>query len=108
MQAIIETILSRGFIEFSHQGRTYLIQAESNKGWDYLSLWRTAPGPTCLHRVFFDGPDGISEEAIRELLDRPFSDEHTIREILQSPETTLCPSSKRNGCQRVDKVLSPR
>ena len=87
MNTIIETILTRGFIEFFYQGRTYLIQVENNKGWDYLSLWRTAPDSTCMRRVFFDGPDGVSEETIQELLDQPFSDEHTVRDILQSPET---------------------
>ena len=86
METIIEKILTHGFIEFSYQGKTYLIQVENNKGWDYLSLWRTAPDSACLRRVFFDGMDGISEEAIRDLLDQPFSDEHTIREIIQSPE----------------------
>ena len=83
MEPIIETILKRGFMEFSYQGRTYLIQVENNKGWDYLSLWRTAPDSTCLRRVFFDGMDGVSEEAIRDLFDQPFSDEHTLREIIQ-------------------------
>ena len=86
METIIETILSRGYYEFSYQGKTYLIQTESNKGWDYLSLWRTAPDWICMSRVFFDGPDGASEEAVRELFDLPFSDGHTIREIIQSPE----------------------
>ena len=87
MNAIIETILSRGFAEFSYRGKTYLIQVENNKGWDYVSLWRTAPDSTCMLRVFFDGPDGVSEETVRELLDQPFSDGATVREITQSPET---------------------
>ena len=87
MKTIIQAILTRGFLEFSYQGKTYLIQTENNKGWDYLSLWRTAPDPSCLRRVFFDGLDGVSEEAVQELLDQPFSDGHTVREIIQSPET---------------------
>ncbi len=87
MDTVVETILSRGFAEFSHLGRTYLIQAENNKGWDYLSLWRTAPDAFCLQRVFCDDAGGVSGEAVRELLDRPFDAEHTVREILQSPET---------------------
>ena len=86
METIIETILSRSYLEFSYQDKTYLIQVENNKGWDYISLWRTAPDSTCLLRVFFDGLDGVSEDAVRELLDQPFSDEHTVREIIQSPE----------------------
>ena len=84
---IVKTILALGSFEFAYQGRTYLIQAESNKGWDYLSLWRSAPDYICLNRVFFDGIEGVSEETIRELFDQPFSDEHTVREIIQSPET---------------------
>ena len=87
METIIETILSRSYLEFSYQDKTYLIQTENNKGWDYISLWRTAPDSTCMLRVFFDGLTGVSEEAVRELLDRPFDAEHTVREILQSPET---------------------
>ncbi len=83
MEPIIETIRSRGWFEFSYQGRTYLIQTENNKGWDYLGLWCTAPGFTCMSRVFLDGSDDISEETIRELLDRSFPGEHTLREILQ-------------------------
>ena len=87
MDTIIETLRSRGSVEFSHLGGTYLIQAESNKGWDYLGLWRTAPDAFCLQRVFYDDPEGVSEEAVRKLLDQPFNEEHTVREILQSPET---------------------
>lgn len=83
MDPIIETIRSRGWFEFSWQGKTYLIQTENNKGWDYLSLWCTAPGFTCMSRVFFDGVDGIPEETIQELFDQPFSEEHTVREIVQ-------------------------
>lgn len=86
MNPLIEAFLTRGYCEFSYRGKTYLIQAENNKGWDYLSLWRTAPNLTCMSRVFFDGLDGVSEEAVQELLDQPFTDEHTIREIIQSPE----------------------
>ena len=86
MNTRMEAILTRGYCEFSYQGRTYLIQTENNKGWDYLSLWRTAPDLTCMSRVFFDGLDGVSEETVRELLDQSFSAEYTIREIMQSPE----------------------
>ena len=83
METIIETIRSCGYFEFSYQGKTYLIQAENNKGWDYLSLWCTAPCLSCMHRVFFDGSDGVPEETMQELFDQPFSEEHTVREIIQ-------------------------
>ena len=86
METIIETVLSHGLIEFSYQGRTYLIQVENNKGWDYLSLWRTTPDSTCLRRVFFDGPEGLSAETVQELFDQPFDDEYTLREIMESAE----------------------
>ena len=87
MDKLIETIRSDGFAEFSYHGATYLIQEENNKGWRYLSLWRTAPDALCIYRVFFDDPDEIPADAIRELLDRPFPDGDTLREVLQSPET---------------------
>lgn len=83
MEAIIETIRLRGYFEFSYQGKAYLIQTENNKGWDYLSLWCTAPGLSCMRRVFFDGSDGVPEEAMQELFDQPFSEKHTLREIMQ-------------------------
>ncbi len=82
MEPIIEKILAHGWFEFAHQGKTYLIQRESNKGWDYLSLWCTAPGFTCMSRVFLDGLDGVSEDTIQELLSQSFSDEHTVREMM--------------------------
>ncbi len=87
METIIETILTLGYFEFTHQGKTYLIQVESNKGWDYLSLWRSAPDCFCLNRVFFDGIEGVSADTIQELFDQPFLDEYTVREIIQSPDT---------------------
>ena len=87
METAIKQLLSGGFAEFSFHGASYLIQEENNKGWYYLSLWRTAPDYTCMRRVFFDVLDGVTEETVRELLAQPFSDEYTIQEILQSPET---------------------
>lgn len=83
MEAIIKTIRLRGYFEFSYQGKAYLIQTENNKGWNYLSLWCTAPGLSCMRRVFFDGSDGVPEEAMQELFDQPFSEKHTLREIMQ-------------------------
>lgn len=86
MEAITEKILSDGFAEFSHQGETYLIQQESNKGCHYLSLWRSAPGAACLCRVCFDVFDGVSEETVEELLDRLLPGGRTLRDMLRSPE----------------------
>ena len=87
MNTIAETILSGGFAEFAYRGETYLIQQEHNKGCHYLSLWRLTPSSRCMCRACFDDYDGVSEETIRELFDQPFSEEHTVRDILQSPET---------------------
>lgn len=87
MKTIAETILSGGYAEFSYRGGTYLIQQEHNKGCHYLSLWRLTPDSNCMCRACFDDYDGISEETIQELLDQPFSEKHTVRDILQSPET---------------------
>lgn len=93
MKTVTETLLAGGRVEFSYRGAAYLIQEESNKGWAYLSLWRTAPDLTVLARVFFDALDGLSGETVRELYAQPFSDRHTVGEILRSPECavrTIC------------------
>ena len=86
METIIERILSGRVVEFFCHDEAYLIQQENNKGWNYLSLWRIRPDSTCLCRVFFDIFDGVSEETIRELFAQPCADEHTVQELLQSPE----------------------
>ena len=86
MKAIIETILSGGFAEFSYHGETYLIQQEANKGCHYLSLWRLSSHAQCMCRACFDVFDGISDETIEELFNRPFSDELTVRDVIQSPD----------------------
>lgn len=86
METMIEKILSGSVVEFSYHGEEYLIQEENNKGWNYLSLWRITPHSTCMRRVFFDILDGVSAETIRELLAQPFSDGHSVREVLRSPE----------------------
>ena len=86
METMIEKVLSGGVAEFSYRGGEYLIQPENNKGWNYLCLWRITPRPTCMSRVFFDILDGVSEDTVRELLNQPFSEEHSIREVIQSPE----------------------
>ena len=87
METIVETILSGGSAEFSRHGDKYLIQQESNKGCHYLSLWRITPKATCLCRVCFEVFDGVSAETIEELCSQPLSDGHTVRDILQSPDT---------------------
>ena len=87
METIIETVLTGGFAEFSCRGETYLIQQEHNKGCHYLSLWRLTPHASCMCRVCFDDYDGISDETVRELLGQPFSEQYTVRDVLQSSET---------------------
>ena len=82
MEAIVKTLLSGGFAEFSYHGGTYLIQQESNKGCHYLSLWRLTPGAACICRVCFDDYDGVSEDTIEELFDQRFSEGRTLRDIL--------------------------
>ena len=89
MKTIVDSILTDGFAEFSYQGRTYLIQQESNKGCHYLSLWRVTPDSFCICRACFDVFDGVSDETIQELFDQPFSAEHTVRDIVRSPETLM-------------------
>lgn len=66
----VETILAGRLVEFSCGGSAYLIQQENNKGYNYLSIWRTRPDYVCLDRVFFDIEDGLDGETVRELLHR--------------------------------------
>ena len=89
MKTIVEAILTDGFAEFSYHGGMYLIQQEQNKGCHYLSLWRLTPNSVCLCRADFDVFDGVSDETIQELFDQPFSAEHTVRDVIQSPETMM-------------------
>ena len=86
MYTIVDSILTHGFAEFSYQGSRYLIQQESNKGCHYLSLWRLTPVSTCMCRACFDVFDGISDETVQELFDRPFAEGRTVRDVVQSPE----------------------
>ena len=86
MEHAVGRILAGRVAEFSCRGGEYLIQAENNKGYDYLGLWRVSPGYTCLNRVFFDLSDGVTEDTVLELLDQPWDEEHTVREVLESPE----------------------
>ena len=75
-------ILAGRMVEFSYGGKTYLIQQENNKGWNYLSLWRSAPEPACLGRAFFDIFDGVSEATIEELFSLPCIEGRTLEEVL--------------------------
>ena len=88
METIIDKLLSGRTVEFSYQGQEYLIQQENNKGWDYLGLWRTRPGPACLSRVFFDLADGVSLETIQELFSEPFEG-RTVQELLQESRVII-------------------
>ena len=88
METIIDKLLSGRTVEFSYQGQEYLIQQENNKGWDYLGLWRTSPGPVCLSRAFFDLADGVSPETIQELFSEPF-DGRTVQEILLESQVMI-------------------
>ena len=87
MKTLVETLLSGGCAEFSHQGGKFLIQQESNKGCHYLSLWRLTPRAACLCRVCFEVFDGVSEETIEELFSQPLPDGGTVRDMVESPET---------------------
>jgi len=79
----VETILSGGIVEFAYHGAVYLIQQENNKGYNYLSVWRTAPDYVCLDRVFFDIDDGADEETARELLSKKCIEGRSAAEILE-------------------------
>ena len=78
-----ETVLAGGIAEFSWRGAAYLIQQENNKGYNYLSVWRTAPDYVCLDRVFFDIDDGADEETARELLSKKCIEGRSAAEILE-------------------------
>ncbi len=85
MEQLMDQVLAGRVAEFSHGGKNYLIQQENNKGWNYLSLWRTAPEPACLGRAFFDIFDGVSRETAEELFSQPLIDGKTIWEIIKAP-----------------------
>ena len=77
-------ILAGRIVEFSCGGSEYLIQQENNKGYNYLSIWRTAPDYVCLDRVFFDIEDGPDEETVLALLGSRCIDGRSAAEILPS------------------------
>ena len=71
VQQVLNAVHSAGCAEFSVGSETYLIQPENNKGWDYLSIWRTGAMPVCLDRAFFDLRCGIDADTVSELLHLP-------------------------------------
>ena len=71
VQRVLSALLTRNYAEFRCGGETYLIQPENNKGWDYLSIWRTGAMPVCLDRAFFDLRCGIDADTVSELLHLP-------------------------------------
>ena len=77
-----ETILSGRIVEFSWHSAAYLIQQENNKGYNYLSIWRTSPDYVCMDRVFFDIEDGLDEETVLEILNKRCIDGRSAAEIL--------------------------
>ena len=77
-----DAILAGRIVEFSCRGAAYLIQQENNKGYNYLSIWRTAPDYMCLDRVFFDIEDGLDEATVSALLDRRCIEGRSAAEIL--------------------------
>ena len=91
-------LLSGGIVEFSWHGGNYLIQQEDNKGWNYLSLWRTSPDYVCLARTFYDIMDGLSEDTILDFFSLPCLDGRSVQDILEE--------SLREGTARQD-WLSP-
>ena len=75
-------ILAGRIVEFSCGGSEYLIQQENNKGFNYLSIWRTSPDYVCLDRVFFDIEDGLDEETVIEILGKKCIEGKSTAEIL--------------------------
>ena len=84
VEEVMKTILDGRIVEFSYHGASYLIQPENNKGYNYLSVWRSAPDYICLDRVFFDIDDGIDDETVSELLRRDCIDGKSIKVILKA------------------------
>ena len=93
MATWIDSLLSGRIVEFSYQGKCFLIQQENNKGWNYLSLWRTEPDSVCLGRAFFDIFDGVSMDTIQELFSQPCLDGRTLRDVMQ--ESDLAGEAKK-------------
>ena len=80
-EAVKATLAGR-IVEFPYHDATYLIQQENNKGFNYLSIWRTSPDYVCLDRVFFDIEDGLDEETVIEILGKKCIEGKSTAEIL--------------------------
>ena len=78
----VEAIAAGRIVEFPYRGAAYLIQQENNKGYNYLSIWRTAPDYVCLDRVFFDIDDGLDEETVEALLSKRCIEGKSAADIL--------------------------
>ena len=68
---VLDALRTKGFAEFRRGAEAYLIQPESNKGWDYISVWQTSPAAVCLCRAEYDLFGGIDAETVRELMEQP-------------------------------------
>ena len=86
VQRVLSALLTRNYAEFRCVGETYLIQPENNKGWDYLSIWRTGAMPVCLDRAFFDLRCGIDADTVSELLHLPCIQGHSLLDRLSHGE----------------------
>ena len=91
VEEVMKTILDGRIVEFSYHGASYLIQPENNKGYNYLSVWRSAPDYVCLERVFFDIDDGIDDETVLELLNKRCIAGMSVNDILE-PESEFSES----------------
>ena len=80
-QKLLQALEEGHVVKFSLLGKSYFIQQENNKGWDYLSIWQDGEMPVCLGRAFFDIFDGISGDTIRELMELPCVDGHALAEL---------------------------
>ena len=68
VEQICQDLEDAGISEFELENEEYFVQAENNKGYDYLGLWHKENFPACLNRVFFDVMDGISADLVKELM----------------------------------------
>ena len=87
----VDSILAGRLVEFPYHDAAYLIQRENNKGYNYLSLWRTEPDYVCLGRAFFDLWDGVSRETVEELFSLPCLEGRVLGEVLEEIFNTDAP-----------------
>ena len=86
VQRVLALLQTRRSAEFRAFGKRYLIEPDSNKGCDYLSLWRVSPPAVCLGRALYDVFDGVDEAAVRELLRIPCIEGQSCLSLLASGE----------------------